>query len=93
MGLNIAKIDRKSGEFTFWDLGGQKVLRKIWDKYFVEADCVVFVIDGTDPVRFGEVKETIESLYNESGDLQYKPLLFLLNKADCPTFVGADKII
>ena len=68
-------------------------MRKIWDKYFSEADCIVYVIDGTDSLRFPEVSETISRLYTEDGGLQFKPLLFLLNKADCPTFVGTDTII
>ena len=59
VGLNIAKIERRRREYIFWDVGGQRVLRKIWDKYFTEADCVVFVIDGTDQLRFSEVTEEI----------------------------------
>jgi ADP-ribosylation factor related protein 1 len=55
VGLNIAKIERRCGEFTLWDVGGQSVLRKLWDKYYGEADCLIFVIDGADSIRFEEV--------------------------------------
>ena len=52
IGLNIAKINKPQGEFLFWDVGGQKSLRKIWGKYFSECDGVVFIIDGADESRF-----------------------------------------
>ena len=63
IGLNIAKITKRQGEFLFWDVGGQKSLRKIWTKYFVECDGVIFLIDGSDESRFEEVREVIDELY------------------------------
>ena len=64
IGLNIAKVMRREGEFMFWDLGGQKSLRKIWTKYFDECHGVIFVIDGADENRFYEVKAEIDNLYS-----------------------------
>ena len=63
IGLNIAKINKSQGEFIFWDVGGQRSLRKIWGKYFSECNGVVFLIDGCDEDRFSEVREVIDSLY------------------------------
>ena len=63
IGLNIAKINKPQGEFLFWDVGGQKSLRKIWGKYFSECHGVVFIIDGADQGRFQEVREVIDELY------------------------------
>ena len=63
IGLNIAKLDKPNGEFIFWDVGGQMVLRKIWDKYFGEANGLIFVIDGTEEIRFNEVRETLQSVF------------------------------
>ena len=48
IGLNFVKVEKRAGEFTFWDVGGQNVLRKIWDKYYSECSAVVFVVDGSD---------------------------------------------
>lgn len=59
IGLNIAKLQKSNAEFIFWDVGGQAVLRKIWDKYFGECNGLIFVIDGCDEIRFQEVKETL----------------------------------
>lgn len=47
------------GEFVFWDLGGDAGFRPIWREYFVEADCVVFVIDSLAPTRFREAFDEI----------------------------------
>ena len=63
VGLNIAKINKRQGEFLFWDVGGQKSLRKIWTKYFQECNGVVFLIDGCDESRFQEVREELDGLY------------------------------
>jgi ADP-ribosylation factor related protein 1 len=41
-------VDRKNVELIIWDVGGQHTLRKIWEKYYGEADCIIFVVDGAD---------------------------------------------
>ena len=63
VGLNIAKIEKSSGEFIFWDVGGQAVMRKIWNKYFSECNGIIFVIDGSDEIRFQEVRETLDDMF------------------------------
>jgi len=94
VGLNLSKVDKRNGEFIFWDVGGQNVLRKIWDKYFSECNGVIFVIDGCDSIRFEEVSETVERLYNRDNpnDLVTLPLLFLVNKKDSAEFRGLDHV-
>ena len=63
VGLNIAKVIRPQAEFLFWDVGGQKKLRRIWTKYFAECNGVIFLVDGSDESRFEEVREVIDELY------------------------------
>ena len=48
-------------------MGGQKLLRKIWNKYFRECHGVVFTIDGSDASRFDEVREVIDEFYSRRG--------------------------
>ena len=67
IGLNMATIMKSQGEFVFWDVGGQKLLRKIWNKYFRECHGVVFVVDGSDESRFEEVREVIDEHYSRRG--------------------------
>ena len=94
VGLNLAKIEKRRAEFTFWDVGGQMVLRKIWDKYFSECNGLIFMIDGSDADRLKEVKSTVNRLYNAEAptDLVDLPVLFLLNKKDKAEFVGFERI-
>ena len=63
VGLNIARVVRPNAEFMFWDVGGQKKLRRIWTKYFAECNGVIFLVDGSDESRFDEVREVIDDLY------------------------------
>ena len=91
IGLNIAKISRPEGEYIFWDLGGQESLRKIWNKYFEEADAIVYVIDGADEDRFEEAKTTLKNLMEEPM-LEDLPHLILLNKSDLEGFKGVEYI-
>ena len=68
-GLNIAKIgSQKHAEFMLWDVGGQSVLRKIWEKYFNQCHGLVFVLDGADSIRFDEVRETLAKIYDREGN-------------------------
>ena len=92
IGLNLTKMEKRNGEFIFWDVGGQNVLRKIWDKYYSDCNCLIFVIDGCDKIRFEEVQETLNKLYDKENpnDLVNLPLLILVNKKDSNDFKGLD---
>jgi ADP-ribosylation factor related protein 1 len=86
-------LDKSQGEFTFWDVGGQSVLRKIWNKYFSECNGLVFVIDGADEMRFAEARETVATVFDpEASEVADVPVVFLLNKNDRPDFKGVDYI-
>lgn len=38
----------------FWDLGGQREIRGLWDKYYNESSAVCFIIDSTATERLEE---------------------------------------
>ena len=92
VGLNLAKIEKRRSLFNFMDLGGQSVLRKIWEKYYSQCNGVIFVIDGSDEDRFDEVRQTLDKLYSETSELVSLPVLFLINKSDHENFVGAESV-
>ncbi|OAJ39960.1 hypothetical protein BDEG_23751 [Batrachochytrium dendrobatidis JEL423] len=67
VGLNIGKVDVKNVRLNFWDLGGQRELRSIWEKYYSECHAIVFVVDSTDRVRIEEVQATLDKvIHNET---------------------------
>jgi signal recognition particle receptor subunit beta len=44
------------------------VLRKIWEKYFTQCNGLVFMLDGSDPIRFDEARETLAKMYDREGN-------------------------
>ena len=64
VGLNLAKVEKRRAKFIFWDVGGQPVLRKIWEKYYGQCNAVVFVVDGTNQQRFAEINQTLDKIYS-----------------------------
>lgn len=50
----------------------------------------MFVIDGSDEIRFQEVKETLDEVFEEESDTLQLSVLFLLNKNDKSEFRGVD---
>ena len=70
----------------FYDIGGGKKIRDIWDQYYHDIHAVLYVLDATsanDPALLQETvevfKKTVASKY-----LQRKPLLIFANKQDLP---------
>jgi ADP-ribosylation factor related protein 1 len=56
VGMNLAKITYNGSKVIFWDLGGQMKMRSMWEKYYEESNCVIFVIDAADVGRLDEAK-------------------------------------
>ncbi|KAJ3009423.1 ADP-ribosylation factor protein 3 [Thoreauomyces humboldtii] len=83
VGLNVGKVDVQSLRLNFWDLGGQKELHSIWEKYYTECHAIVFVVDGTDKERVEDVKAAFENVMT-SDTVEGVPVLMLANKQDVP---------
>jgi ADP-ribosylation factor related protein 1 len=70
VGMNLAKITYFGSQIILWDLGGQAKMRGIWEKYYDDADCVVFVVDSSDVGRLMEAKLALgNSPLNSSNEL------------------------
>lgn len=52
----VAKIKYQGAQIIFWDLGGQVRMRSMWEKYYTEANAVIFVVDSADVNRLDEAK-------------------------------------
>ena len=85
VGMNLAKIQMKGSKIVFWDLGGQKKMRSIWERYYKEANAVVFVVDSADVGRLEEAKAAFDEMCdNELLTLNDVPVLTIANKQDLP---------
>ena len=73
-----------STAITFYDLGGGKKIRDIWDQYYHDIHAVIYVLDASlDPQSeaWRETREVFEQTTNHLV-IYGKPLLIVGNKAD-----------
>lgn len=92
VGLNVGKIETNGVILNFWDLGGQKELQLLWDKYFLEAHGIIWVVDSSDRERLNESIEAFNSIMKNQL-LDNLPLLFIINKKDISTAMKPDEVI
>ena len=95
VGLNIGRIELKACRLLMWDLGGQRSLRPIWNRFITQAHAVVFVIDASIPPgdeSWDELRQTM--LHNLAApSLSDVPVLLLANKTDLPTAMSPQDIM
>lgn len=58
-GFNSASLDLT---FNLWDIGGQTALRQSWSQFYTKTKAVILVVDSTDRVRLGLVREELGKL-------------------------------
>lgn len=92
VGLNVGRIETNGVMLNFWDLGGQRELRPLWDKYFSEAHGIIWIVDSSDESRLNESVDAFKSVIK--NDLLYNlPLLFVINKQDIATAMKPSEVI
>ena len=67
IGMNLARVRTAGVTLVLWDVGGS--MRGIWDQYYAQADCVLFVVDASERARFGEAASTLELVLQRSAEL------------------------
>jgi ADP-ribosylation factor related protein 1 len=50
MGMNLGKLPINGMIVTCWDVGGS--MPSVWDRYYADADGIVFVVDSSDVSAF-----------------------------------------
>ena len=91
VGLNVGKVSYRKWDIVFWDLGGHKSMREIWEQYYDDASAILFVIDSSDTSRFKEVKKEVENLLNDSR-LKGIPVLIAANKQDISSALDPQEV-
>lgn len=91
IGLNIGKMDVSKCQCLFWDLGGQVSMRGIWEKYYSEANGMIFVVDSADPARLEEARIAFETV-RQHPELRDMPVVLIANKMDITNALSGDEI-
>ena len=78
--------------FEMIDIGGHRNARRVWREYYTNIDCIIYIVDASDPERFGESKEELD-LILEDDDIKNIPILLLGNKIDKPGAVPQSELI
>eukprot|EP00591_Stephanopyxis_turris_P009491 CAMPEP_0195523314 /NCGR_PEP_ID=MMETSP0794_2-20130614/22321_1 /TAXON_ID=515487 /ORGANISM="Stephanopyxis turris, Strain CCMP 815" /LENGTH=288 /DNA_ID=CAMNT_0040653283 /DNA_START=55 /DNA_END=918 /DNA_ORIENTATION=- len=96
VGMNLAKLNCFGTKSVLWDLGGQKQMRPLWERYYPDCDAVVFVIDGSLTLTDGsfcnslhlrsnskweETKQELQKIKRDEN-LFNVPILVFVNKSD-----------
>ncbi|OQV21889.1 ADP-ribosylation factor 1 [Hypsibius exemplaris] len=83
IGFNVETVQYKNLTFTVWDVGGQGVLRKLWQHYYASAKAVIFVVDTSDQSRMEEARAELHNVIT-ADELRDAPILIFANKQDLP---------
>ncbi|MFX0100272.1 MAG: ADP-ribosylation factor-like protein [Candidatus Hodarchaeota archaeon] len=91
VGVNYEQIKMKKVDINMIDLGGQQAFRKFWKGPIQSSQCLVFVIDATDKVRFPEAADELyDALKIFPEDF---PVLILANKQDLEGAASKEDIV
>lgn len=80
-GFNITSAKIHHSHVQLADVCGQDSIRQLWSVMYHAADGVIYVIDGTDPVRIPLALEELNKVMKYPS-LELKPFLILVNKHD-----------
>ncbi|GAQ77659.1 ADP-ribosylation factor [Klebsormidium nitens] len=80
-----------SWNIVFYDLGGARKIRKIWERYYAEIHGLVFVVDASDEARLEEVREELERAVRHPYMAQ-KAVLIFANKQDKKMALGPAEV-
>ena len=91
VGMNIGQVELANKRLVLWDLGGQKELQTLWNKYFNECHGIVYVVDASDSKRLEESYSSFDEVLIDEC-LYGVPLLVLANKQDKENAIKAEGV-
>ncbi|UZJ54586.1 hypothetical protein CBS101457_003906 [Exobasidium rhododendri] len=68
VGQNVLDIKLSRATLHFWDLGGEASLRRLWNRYFEEADVFVWAINAYDWISLITIGEGEEDAQEDDDD-------------------------
>jgi small GTP-binding protein len=91
VGLGQKTLLYDTNQVTFYDLGGNSRFRSVWQKFFAELWGFIWVVDSSNPDRFEESVEVLETVRNHKM-MTNKPFVVLANKQDTEGAVKAAEL-
>ena len=91
IGFNVETVEYKRIKFTIYDVGGQRMLRKIWRECYSGTNAVIFVVDSNDVERISEARDELLNMMNDELLKDAKCLVFA-NKMDLPYAMSTAEI-
>ena len=84
IGFNVETIENESQEknITLWDIGGNKMVRKLWKQYFCNTNGLIWVYDMSKKEKYEESQNELKSILNDPDIKSDIPLLIIANKSD-----------
>jgi len=87
IGANVEEYQSDNLDLILWDLGGQKDHVDEYlaspEKFFIQVDIIIFVIDSQDDVRYLEAVKYLSDIIDTLEFLKENPfIVVLLNKVD-----------
>lgn len=84
VGMNLAKFEAHSAKCHFMDLGGSEKMRPLWERYYSDADAIVFVVDASSKSKLSKLMEAraVYRFMRDDDALQNTPTLIFANKMD-----------
>jgi ADP-ribosylation factor-like protein 8 len=81
IGLVVQRARHRGIDVVLWDLGGHHRFRDDWGRHVRGCGALLFVVDASDPARFGDAPQALQRLL-EDPLVAEVPLLVLANKVD-----------
>ncbi|XP_042504068.1 ADP-ribosylation factor-like protein 8c isoform X2 [Macadamia integrifolia] len=81
IGFNMRKVTKGNVTIKFWDIGGQRRFRTMWERYCCGVSAILYVIDATDRDSVPIARSELHDLLTKPA-LSGTPLLVLGNKID-----------
>ncbi|CAI4048416.1 Arf family GTPase CIN4 SKDI_13G2690 [Saccharomyces kudriavzevii IFO 1802] len=84
VGFQIHSLVTRDVMVSLWDIGGQRTLRQFWDNYFDKTQVMIWCIDVSLLMRFGEtIRELRELINRDENRIGYQcAVIIALNKTD-----------
>ena len=92
-GLQLREFRKWGTSWRVFDMSGHGRAREMWQSYYSDVDCIVFVVDCSDPIRIGSAQEELFRAMKHPDVVKKRPALLVFgNKSDLSKKMGENAI-